>query len=157
MSNNQKSTLKDVFEKGIVGIHETQDVLAKLFRMLLWTTDIHYTQWVLLLNKWVALSQPPHTDKAIRHTCGNLSKALKEPKISWKMFLKALAILEIDKMDMTLTFHRGKKTTTLELSVEHIKERVLAMDKDDDDEAASAQAVEEEWVKKPPQKLKERK
>lgn len=132
---NKKTSLKEVFEGGIAGIHETHDVLARIFRIVIWKTNLPYTSWVNMLNRWVTNTQPPHTEKAARHTCGNLSKALKEPRISWKMFLKALAIMEVTKMDISMTFYRGDKEVKVDLTVDNILSIVLANDKADKEKA----------------------
>lgn len=135
MDDNDDS-LKKVFDDGIHGIHQTKDVLARLFRMLIWRTNMPYTTWVTLLNKWVVKTSPPGTDKTVRHTCGNLSKALKKKRISWKMFLKAVAISEIDSMDITVVFKKGNKTIELSVVVDDILGMVQDFDKEDSSKAA---------------------
>jgi len=111
-----------VIEEGMMGIYETTNVLARLWRILLYDNNLKAHQWHTLISKAKFHRKGEMTEKAAATDRGNATRMLAKSKISWGMFMRGLIILEYDKMDIKVTLWRKNKPQTLEISVDNLRD-----------------------------------
>lgn len=129
---DKQNPMVTVIESGLWGIHEVSDVLARAFRYLIYDSNIKYTQWVTLLQKYLSRVQKEYTVKALTSMKGNIQRQLSGKSLTWKSFLKGLIILEYESMEIDITLHRKGKVKQIRLIVDDIQSE-LSRTLDDSD------------------------
>lgn len=97
-------------------IHKTDQLLAKMFKDVMFNTGITMTQFMRLLADYIHKTNTPINAKEVSSTRGNLKKELFKPTISWKVFVKALAFLQVRRFTLGIYLHHpnGKITEHLQ-------------------------------------------
>lgn len=117
-----KDDKKDILEQKDKGISKARGALAMLFRTILYDLDITGPEWEVLMQR--VLDDPrgpaPRNSKDRSSLKGNLNKALKGDRMSWKTFQKALRLLGPNRLRLEAHLEWPKGTTT----VHHIKQHV---------------------------------
>jgi len=114
-----KNPMIDVIESGLQGIHSTTNVLAFIFRKVIWDINIDAPTWYKLLNDWqIMLSKSEMTQKQLASDRGNTIRRLAKDKLQWSGFMLGLHILQIEKVDIEMVFHRNDTIlTTVKVTV----------------------------------------
>lgn len=97
-------------------IRETNQPLAKLFRIILSDNNITAMQFNELLSAYLdnpaASGVRPGDRNARSSTRGNRIKEITKKSITWDNFMKALMILDPDHVDFSVTLHWPSKKVT---------------------------------------------
>lgn len=95
-----KEYLKDLLERQDKGIYEAQDMLAYLFRMILYDLDIRSNRWEVLISRMMAdpRNPAPKNSRDRSSQKGNLNKAFRGNRMTFKTFIKGLKFLEARKL-----------------------------------------------------------
>jgi len=122
MAKGKKSNnpMLKVIDDGLTGIHESSCALARIWRILLWQTNIDGATWHTLLNKWQARALQNTTEKEAASLKGNISRGLSKTKISWSGLLKGLTILQYEKMEIKLILWKHNKPHELTIKIDDI-------------------------------------
>lgn len=124
-----KQDNKDILEQKDKGISKSRGVLSKLFRTILYDIGISGPEWENLMQR--VLDDPrgpaPRNSKDRSSLKGNLNKALKGPRMSWKTFQKALRLLApvSARLEIHLTWQKGVVT------VHHVTQPIGGFQADD--------------------------
>lgn len=109
-----KDEKKDILDQRDKGISQARGALAKLFRTILYDLQIGGPEWEVLMQR--VLDDPrgpaPRNSKDRSSLKGNLNKALKGDRMSWKKFMEALRLLgpAKAKIEVHLIWPKGKTT-----------------------------------------------
>lgn len=122
-----KPSMTDVIESGLTGIHGTSNVLAALWRLLLYQSNLKPHHWHRLVDGWrTQLSMSEMTEKELISIRGNISRVLAKDKISWTQLIRGFTILGWEKMDIQITLHKGNKKKVLNATVDNLLEVVTS-------------------------------
>ncbi len=135
----KKDTMQDIIDSGLQGINKTDDILARLWRLLLYESNMQLHIWDSLLTKWQTRLMKSYTLKGAACKKGNITRELANHKISWGKFIVALTILGYDSMNIELTLYRKGKARTLKIFVADLiaeadNDELLSDNKDKDTE-----------------------
>lgn len=114
MSIHQSPAPKDILHQEDKGVRTARGVLSRLFRTILFEQGIDGPRWEMLMQR--ILDDPrnpaPRNSKDRSSLKGNLNKALKAPRMTWKTFEKALRLLapESVRFEVHLKWFNGKTT-----------------------------------------------
>ncbi len=90
-----KETKVDILDLPDFGARDARGVLAKLFRVVMKNIGFNHTRWEVQMQR--VLDDPrnpvPRNSKDRSSFKGNLNKALKSDRMTWKVFEKALRFL----------------------------------------------------------------
>lgn len=105
---------RDMLSDPQKGVQHARGVLAYLFRKILMDIDLDMWRWQRLMNKF--LEDPrngiPPNGKDRSSARGNLNKELHRPRMTWKVFEKAMRFLgpvEL-RFEVHLKWEGGKRT-----------------------------------------------
>ena len=107
-----------VIEEGIPAIHESKNILARLWRIIIYKVCLNGQNWHTQLNKWQDKINRESTTKKLANVKGNITRALASPRMSWESLLRGLAILEFEKMDIQITLYKRGTNIVIPLSVD---------------------------------------
>lgn len=105
---------KDMMELDDLAISKAKGVLSRLFRIILYQNNVRSTQWEMLMDR--LLSDPrnpiPKNAKDRSSQKGNLNKALRGDKMTWKTFERGLRFLGIRSIRFIIepTWANGRTT-----------------------------------------------
>jgi hypothetical protein len=109
-----------VIDSGLSGITDTEDTLGRLWRILLYNTNIRPQQWHTQLSKWESKMRTKRTDKDSTSLKGNITQQLSKPRLTWGALLTGFSILGYTRLDIKLTLWRNDKATELNLTVNNL-------------------------------------
>ncbi len=98
----------------------SDSILASLFRTILHDLGITATRFNILLEKYIIKAGIPKNVKDISSQRGNLKKELLKNTMTWKVFIKAMIFLNVNKIDIRIRLHHPTGTIT-----EHHKSVIL--------------------------------
>lgn len=124
-----KNGMINLIEEDEKGIHDTQNVLAKVWRILLIKTDIDIHKWNRLLTKWQDRVMKIHSKKGSANMKGNMSRRLAEPRLSWPLLMRGFSIYEIEKTEIIFRLHKRGEIIEIPFSVTNDE---LQMEDDDE-------------------------
>lgn len=104
----------DILNDRTKGVEQTIGVLARLFRQILFDLDVNPFKWAMMMQRY--LDDPrngiPRNSKDRSSARGNLNKELRRPKMTWKVFRKALMFLgPVEATFIVRLKWQGGKTT----------------------------------------------
>jgi len=114
----------NLIDLGLVGIHDTSDILAKLWRILLYELNIKGHVWMTLLGKYQKQLKNTTNEKEITNFKSNMTQLLSKDKISWGNFIKGILILEFESMDIQITLKKRNKTHVLKLNINNLATQI---------------------------------
>jgi len=88
-------------------IEDAKNVPARLFRQILFDRRIGPSEALQLMHAWIAdpKNHVPQTLRGASYVRGNLIKEFSNPKMSWKVFIKALRWLRLPKVTFIARCH----------------------------------------------------
>lgn len=97
-------------EKKIDG---TESVLRNIYNEIMLKLGITLEKFNELTNQYIIRANIPLNVREISSTRGNIKKEILKSSMSWKVFIKGLIFLNVEKLDMAvkLYHHNGKVTT----------------------------------------------
>lgn len=101
-------------------------ILAGLFARIIYEMGISVPRWLSLMNDFVHDSQNSKAENQKDRTSmrGNLTKEFSRDQMTWKVFIKGLRFLQIQKIQLTITaYHANGKVT------QHISKPILLGDR----------------------------
>lgn len=119
-----KNAMVNLIESRLAGIHDTGDILAKLWRILLYELNIKGHVWLTLLGKYQKQLKNTQNEKEITNFKSNMTQLLSKDKVSWGNFIKGILILEFEAMDIQITLHKRGKTHVLKLTVDNLANQI---------------------------------
>ena len=128
-SNDSNQDVVELFQSPDRKLNETKGtggILAKLWRSILFEQGIPLRQFEYLCTQFVIHARRGITDTKVANyfNRGNLRRELMKPAMSFKVFMKALRVLQVVKFDLSvkLYFRTGKTSihnVTVDLSTPH--------------------------------------
>lgn len=113
--NNPKNSMVKLIESKEDGILSTNNVLARMWRIILFSYGLSGSSWQLLLDKYQTKMKHKHTVKGSANIKGNLTRQLAEDKLSWDGLINGLAILEFEKIEIELSLTKRGETRVVKL------------------------------------------
>ena len=108
------ATNNDILAQEDKGIHAARGVLARLFRTILYERGIDGPRWEVLMQRVLddPRSPAPRNSKDRSSLKGNLNKAFRAPRMTWKTFEKAMRLLSPESMtfEVHLKWFNGETT-----------------------------------------------
>ena len=98
----------------------TDSVLSGLFRVIMFNLNIDTTKFARLMDRYIINAGIPYNTRETTSVKGNLKKELLSDKMSWKVFIKGLMFLNIQKFELSIKLHHHNDIIT-----EHSKTVVL--------------------------------
>lgn len=94
-------------------ITDSNKAISVLFSDILYELDITTNKFSKLIADYIEKANIPSNIKEVSSTRGNIKKELLKNTISWKVFIKGLIFLKVNKFDIGLSLHHtnGKVTT----------------------------------------------
>ena len=139
MSRKPGSTnvMLQVIEEGITGIYKTDNILARIWRIVIFKANITGQSWHNQLSQWQSKLNKEVTSKKKASIKGNITRALAESTVSWDTLMKGFTILGFTKMDMHITLHKRGKTIEFPLVIDLTTLKYDDNDSDDEQEPTS--------------------
>jgi hypothetical protein len=116
LQKNMHDESHDLLNDPNKGVETAEGVLARLFRQILFDLNVRPIRWAAMMARY--LDDPrngiPKNSRDRSSARGNLNKELRRPKMTWKVFRKALMflgplrvrfIVELDWKDRDTTVH----------------------------------------------------
>lgn len=128
--SKKKNAMIELIEQKEDGIQETENVLARLWRIILFQYGLSGNSWTRQITKYQDRISALSSRKGISNMKGNLTRRLAEDKLTWTSLERGLAILEFDHIRIELHLTRKGRTRVIGLDVENDE---LSIDDDDDD------------------------
>lgn len=112
-------TIGDVIDKGIDGLLEAEDILARIWRMILFDFAIKGDQMQGLLNSFQEreLRGVDATSRRKTSVKANLSRNLASKTMSWKILMRGFRVMQFSKVTLRLELTRGKTTREIKLEL----------------------------------------
>ena len=129
--SDKANSMVKVIDDGLFGIHKSENVLARLWRIILYETNMNGQIWHIQLNKFQDRLHRESTTKKSASIKGNITRMLADPKISWSAFMRGLSILEFEKMDIQITLYKKNKVLPLKTLTVDLNKQVSDLDDDD--------------------------
>lgn len=128
----KKNAVVDLIEQGVSGILGTQNVLARLWRIILNKYMLSGRQWQQQVTQYQEKVARSTTKKGGANIKGNLTRSLAKDAISWKTFLAGLSIIQFDKIRIEVHLTKKGKTEVIGLDINN-DEEMHCPEPDDDD------------------------
>lgn len=128
----KKNAMLSLLEKGEEGIHDTTNLLARVWRILLYQYGLTGHQWQRQITKYQEKINKISSKKGAASIKGNMTRRLAEPKLSWGTFMRGVDIQEIEKMEVTFRFH--KRGDVREINMTVLKDQFDTFDEDEEGE-----------------------
>ena len=109
--------LNDLLNDRNKGIEETRGlggILAKLWRKVLYDTSMENSRLEYHLSRYVERARHNMVDPSVAgyYNKGNLRRELAKPALTWKVFIKALRVIDVVHIEIGIKLkHRGGKIT----------------------------------------------
>ena len=98
---DKKNAMLNLIDLGEDGIEQTQDILARVWRITLHRYGLSPHNWHTLITKYQERVNRLSSEKGSANMKGNMTRRLAEDKISWGTLMRGFAILEFDKIEVT--------------------------------------------------------
>jgi len=115
MGKPTKNAMTIMIESGEQGIHETHNVLARAWRIIIHQHGMPGMTWNKLLDGYHHRRNLKTGTKAKFRDKGNISSALAKPKLSWGSFMIGLDVMRFTSI--RIVFHLGKNGKTLVIPI----------------------------------------
>ena len=110
--------MRNVIHSGVSSIYGTTHVLARLWRTLIFESQVTADQWDRLITDWTAKQANKGSDKDHTSRKGNITKQLAKRTISWNAWMIGLSILKYEKIEINIKVFKKSKVRELNLSVD---------------------------------------
>lgn len=125
---DKKNAMEVLINQGEDSIHETQNVLARIWRIVLVKYGVSFHQWHRSITKYQDKIIRISSKKGAANMKGNMTRRLVEDRLSWDTLLRGLAILEFDKIEITLRL--TKRFETQEITIIVPNDEIVMDDED---------------------------
>lgn len=130
-TSDKPNIMVKVIDEGLSGIHKSENVLARLWRIILYETSMNGQMWHVQLNKFQDKLHRESTTKKSASIKGNITRMLADPKISWSAFMRGLAILEFERMDIQIVLYKRNKPMLLKTLTVDLNQQMSDIDDDE--------------------------
>lgn len=134
MNDQEKKTkngMINLIEKEDKGVHDTQNVLARVWRIVLVRSDIDVHKWNRLLTKWQDRVMKIHSKKGSANMKGNMSRRLAEPRLSWPLLMRGFSIYEVEKTEVIFRLHKRGEIIEIPMVISNDE---MSMEDDEDNQ-----------------------
>jgi hypothetical protein len=132
MADEKKNAMEYLLDQGDSSIYETNNVLARLWRIILNREEkVDINKWNRLITIYQEKQVKISSKKGAANLKGNLTRRLVNPKLSWNVFMSGLAVFNYDVVGLTLTLQKGSVTKEIKLLIPNDE---LIKNNPDDDE-----------------------
>lgn len=107
-------------DKGMSQVYGTKGVLSRLWRKILFDTQVNVAEWFKLMDLYVKdkRNEVPDNRRDQSSHQGNLAKELVREKMTWVVFCKALRFRRIFRFDIYVRlYHQDGRITTHSIPV----------------------------------------
>lgn len=126
--NEPSDNMVKLIESKESGIYSTNNVLARLWRIILFRYNLSGSTWHKQLDKYQFRKHNTGSKKAKRSTKGNITRALATDKLSWGVLMTGLEIIQFDKVEIHLHLTRRGETEVVTVSLENDLETADELD-----------------------------
>lgn len=105
---DKKNAMVVLIEKGEDGIHETTNILARVWRIVLYRYNLSGHKWQSQITRYQERINKVSTRKGSANMKGNLIRRLAEDRLSWGSLMRGFSILEFDLIEITFRFTKRK-------------------------------------------------
>lgn len=130
-TSDKPNIMVKVIDEGLSGIHKSENVLARLWRIILYETNMNGQMWHVQLNKFQDKLHRESTTKKSASIKGNITRMLADPKISWSAFMRGLSILEFERMDIQIILYKRKRPMPLKTLTVDLNRQMSDIDDDE--------------------------
>lgn len=119
MARNKLTRILTAPDKDIKKTFGANGVLSRLFRQMLLDLNIGPSRFGQLLQHYIldARNGVPNNKKDQTSQRGNLTKELSKPQMTWKVFCKAMRLLQIVRIEFVVKAHHPGGKTSLHSTV----------------------------------------
>jgi hypothetical protein len=128
---SKKNAMLNLIEQGEEGIHNTNNTLARVWRILLYRYGLTGHQWQRQITKYQEKINKISSKKGSANMKGNMTRRLAEAKLSWGTLMRGFAIMEIDRLE--ITFKCYKKNDCREITMVVLNDEFNALDDEDEE------------------------
>ena len=125
------NVMLQIIEEGVTGIHKTDNLLARIWRIVIYKANVTGQSWHNQLSHWQSKLNKEVTSKKKASIKGNITRALAEPTVSWDTLMKGFTILGFTKMEMNIKLHKRNKIIEIPLIIDLTT--IMYDDEDSDD------------------------
>lgn len=124
-----KNAMLHLIEQGEDGIHGTQNVLARIWRIILYKSFMTGGKWYRLITNYQERQLRLQTKRAGGNIKGNLSRRLAEDRITWTNLMRGIDILGFEEVELVMTCKkRGQEDIVVPMTL-----RLDQSDREEDD------------------------
>ena len=93
-------------------LYQTESVLASAFKDIMFKMGVNPQRFMQLISDYIIKAKIPTNMKEVSSTRGNLKKELFKKAITWKVFVKGLAFLHVQRFTITIGLHHWRGDVT---------------------------------------------
>lgn len=114
--NLRSNVMVELIEQGQKGILDTNNVLARVWRIALFRRGLDGAGWCTLMTQYQIKLNTRGSLKGKSNVKGNHTRMLAKPRLSWGGLMRGLDILGFSKVE--IQFHLTRRGTTQVISME---------------------------------------
>jgi len=130
MKKPKITVMTAMIDKGEVGIHETKNVLARVWRIILHQHGLSGVRWNKMLDGYHQRRNMRAGTKAKFLDKGNITSALVSDRLSWNTLMTGIDIMGFTSIK--IVFHLGKRGVDLVIPITVLTDD-LSESKEDDE------------------------
>lgn len=118
MSNDSEKEVKELFsqlDKGVGSTKGVGGVLARLWRTIVRDLNIPLGQFEIHLTQFVNNARRGIDSSKVANyfNRGNLRRELVKPSMTFKVFIKALKVLNVERFDLSIKIYKKNGTSSV--------------------------------------------
>lgn len=132
--DRQKNAMISLIEQGEEGIRGTTNVLALIWRIILYKYGLSAHSWQRHITRYQERVDKLSSRKGSANMKGNMQRRLAEDRLSWGTLMRGFSILEFVKVEVTFktTKRIGGKLETRDVTITIHDDEINAIDADDE-------------------------
>lgn len=123
--------MEGVINLGRAGIFDTDNTLAKIWRIVLFKFGITGRNWQKLISAYQLVQADGNSAKGASSIIGNLTGALAKDKISWGTLMRGFDVLKLTHISITLRVGKGKFYEEINIIVKDGESEIMGAEDDD--------------------------
>ena len=133
--DNKKNAMISLIEQGEDGIRSTTNVLALVWRIILYKYGLSAHSWQRHITRYQERVDKQSSRKGSANMKGNMQRRLAEDRLSWGSLMRGFSILEFERVEITFktTKRYGNKLETRDVTIVINDDELNAVDNNDDD------------------------
>ncbi len=116
-SKEKKNAMVQLIQDGEGSIYSTQNVLARIWRIVLVQNNITVQNWHSYISRYQERCKKFSSKKGTINMKGNMSRRLAADKLSWSGLMRGFNILEYSKVTITVELEKGMEKRKITIVV----------------------------------------